>query len=420
MHGSLVIIPAGIAALLLSGPLLEAQSLPPPQSVGEAMTHLTLTPDGGNAATSGVSAAPVPLPAPGVLGGRLPIQLGLTLGGYFDDNIFARPDGPGKRADFIWSIAPLVAWNSASLTGAAASVQLAYAPTILFYQDHDRRDTVNQSANAVFGYEGDRAGIVVTQSYTSAQEASADANRLIIETTAVTSAQLNYQLTGKTSLEATARQTFTGDDPGLRSIEWTLATYLNYQVTPKTYVGLGDVLGWVELQGPNQRYQQINGRVGYDPDAKLSFNMTGGVEFRETEGHGAAEVTPDFSLGAEYEPFEGTDLNLSAYRRYDYSGHFYGTDYLATGVSASASQRFARRFHITLAGTFQNAQYRDNFTDDPVPQAYDYFSIQPAIRYEAPEGYSFQIFYQYRQSLAQGGVASFNDNEAGFTASFTY
>ena len=394
------------------------QSLPAPQSVEEAVTGAPLLVVSGNAATAGQQ-SPVALP-PVTLGGRLPVQLGLTLGGYFDDNIFARPDGAGRVGDFIWSISPLIAWNSAALTGASTSVQLAYAPTILFYQNHDRRDTVNQSATGVFGYEDDRINMVVTEAYGSTQQNSADAGRLIIETTSTMSALLNYQLTGKTSFEAVARQTFTGDDPGLRSIEWTLSSYFNYQATPKTYFSLGDVAGWVELQGPNQAYQQLNGRIGYNPDAKLSFSGTAGVEFRETENHGAAQATPDFSLGAEYEPFDGTDLNLGAYRRYDYSGRFYGDDYLATGTSASISQRFLRRFHFSVAGAFEDAQYRDNFNDASARQAYDYFSIQPAVKYEPRAGFQLQLFYQYRQSLAEGGVASFRDNEAGLDATFTY
>ena len=55
---------------------------------------------------------------------------------------------------------------------------------------------------------------------------------------------------------------------------------------------------------------------------------------------GAARLEPTFSLGFDYDPKDGTDLILNAYRNFSYSAKFYGNDYLTTGVSGSVSQRF--------------------------------------------------------------------------------
>ena len=400
-------------------PFLDGQSLPPAQgvdaSLNQSTRQLMVVPADSSTQTPGQV-----IPASAILGARLPVQLGLTVTGYYDDNIYVRPDAAGKISDFIWSLAPLIAWNSAAQTGAVNSVQVAYAPTLIFYQEHSHNDTVNEAADVVYGFEGDKVELVVTEQFSQNQENNADFNTLGTETLSATHAELNYQVTGKTNLEVSARQTYTSDDPGLRSIEWTLSSYLDYQLSPKTTFGLGGVVGAVDLEGPNQTYEQVNGRVGYNPDAKLSISATAGGELRQTQGHSSSDATPDFSLGAAYEPFDGTNLGLSAYRRYEYSGRFYGDDYLATGVSASVSHRFLQRYSFAVSGAFEDAKYRDNFANAFASEGYDYFSIRPEVTYTPRIGWELRLFYQYRQSLAEGGVAGFDDNQAGLSASYTY
>jgi hypothetical protein len=412
------ILPAGALILMMSSwptlQVLRGQSLPPAETMQSAVNRAATAP---SAAPSGL---PGTEPGPAILRGRLPVQLGLTVAGYYDDNIYVQPTGPGKVSDFIWSISPLMAWNSASVTGAANSVQVVYAPTVILYQDQSENNTVNEAAKLVYAYEDDKMMLVATEAYASFQENNADYTQLGIETSSVTTIQFNYQLADKVGLETVARQVYTQDDPGLRSTEWTLTGYLNYQATPKTTIGLGGVLGTVELEGPDQTYEQVNGRLSYNPDAKLSFSATSGLEFRETEGHGGASLTPDFSLGAAYTPFDGTNVGLSAYRRYDYSGRFYGNSYLATGVSANVAQRFLHRFTVSVAGTFEDAQYRDNFSDSFSSLGYDYFSLRPEVSFTPLTGCELRIFYQYRRSLAEGGVAGFTDDQTGVSAAFTY
>jgi len=78
------------------------------------------------------------------------------------------------------------------------------------------------------------------------------------------------------------------------------------------------------------------------------------------------------------------------------------------------------RFHLSLAATFEDAQYFNNFRDAEGPQAYDYIAVRPSVAYQLRSNFRFELFYQYRQSLAEGGVAAFTDNQAGFSAQFNY
>jgi hypothetical protein len=413
-------------AILTAG----AQSLPPAQSARDSLNGF-VGPSGAanpNAVPPNPGAPPAADSAPtsptsawffdGTR--RLPFQVGMTVGGYFDDNIYAAPDGPARISDFIWSVSPLIAWNSAAETGADNSVQLAYAPTFVLYQENSRNDTIDQAGNFLYAYHDGRMDFVVSESAASAQESNADVDDLVQETSSVTLINFNYQLTAKTTLNLSATQSITDDDPGFGSIQWSGAAYLDYQITPKTTLGLGGVVGLADLDGPNQTFEQANGRVTYNPTAKLSFNATGGLEFRETQGFGGEDLTPDFSLGLSYEPFDGTTLTVQGYRRYEYSGRLYGQDYLATGATASFSQRFFRKFYFVVSGVFENAEYEDNLSDSSSNVRYNYYSVQPAISFQPTTWCDLTLFYQHREDISQATAPGFTDNQVGFTAKFTY
>jgi hypothetical protein len=411
--GTLVI---GILCGLYALPA-AAQSLPPAQAAQNAIDRSIGT--SGETAPPGAGAT-FPAPDREINGMHMPFQLGGTVGGYYDDNIYLESNGGPKVADYIWSVSPLIAWNSAAQTGADNSVQMAYAPTFLFYQENVNDDTVDQSGNFVYNFNSGRTDLVVSESIQSVQDSNADEGGLVTATTSVTEINFTYQLTGKTSLNLSSLQTISEDDPGFRSTEWTSAAYLDYQMTGKTSIGVGALVGFADLEGPNQTFEQLNGRVSYVPTAKLSFSATAGLEFREMQGYGGADLTPEFSLSGNYQPFDGTNVMLGAYRREEYSGKFYGENYLATGVSASFSQRLLHEIYFVLSGAFENATYQDNVSDASTGQSYNYFTIRPGVSFAPTDWCQLNFFYEYRTNLAEGDLESFSDNQAGFSASFTY
>jgi hypothetical protein len=392
--------------------LAAAAPLPPPDPSATV----------GANGTPPTTATPQPASIPGLVinGGGLPVQLGLTLGGYYDDNIYIQPDGPQRVGDFIWTVAPYAGWNSAAQTGVDNSVQAAYSPTFIFYQTHANNDAVDQAGNFVYAYNGGKTDLVLSEVIADAQETAIDYGNLVMETNSVTKLNVHEQLTGKLSGNFLAVQTIVDDDPGLHSAEWTAAGYLDYQLTGKTGVGLGVLGGFADLEGPNQTYQQLNARITFDPGAKLSFNLTAGAELRETQGSGGAALTPVFSLGLSYQPFDGTNVGFEGYRRYDYSGGFYGEDYLATGGSVALSQRFLQKFYVTVSAAVEDAQYRDNFSNAFSNQSYDFFSVRAAVAFRPTVWCELSIFYQYRDNMAEGGADPFTDDQAGFLARFTY
>ena len=350
---------------------------------------------------------------------RLPVQLSLTLAGYYDDNIYVQPRGPNREGDYVWTVVPTIAWNSAQVTGMENSVQIVYSPGFIFYQEHPSNNTVEQLGTFVYGYHGTKSDLVVSQEYASVQNSAPDLGNLVKLEEYLTTLNFDYQLSGKMGLTLRAQQDITDYDDGLDASQWTGSAYLNYEAMPKTTFGLGVLFGAADLDGPNQTFEQINGRILYTPTAKLSFNATAGIEFRQTQGSGREQVNPTFSLGLDYDPFDATDLNLTAYRDYAYSAKYFGDDYLATGVAGSITQRFFQKFYGIVTASFENAVYEDNLPHQSSNLGYNYFSVRPALTFRPADWCSLSIYYEFRESVSST-VDAFTDNQVGFQSRFTY
>ena len=389
--------------------LLPAQELAGPTP--EVTPRAVVSPDRALAPGAGADTT--------VTNNRMPVQLSLTLSGYYDDNIYVQPRGPNRVSDYIWTVAPSISWSSSQVTGMENSFQLAYSPGFIFYQENPANNTVEQVGSFVYGYHGPRTDLVISQQYASVQNSAPDLGDLVNLEEYVTTANLDYALTSKLGLTLRAQQDITDYDDGLNSTQWTGSAYLNYMALPKTTFAMGALFGAADIEGPNQIFEQLNGRVLYTPTAKLSFNATAGVEFRQTQGISRDQVNPTFSLGLDYDPFDSTDLNLTAYREYAYSAKYFGDDYLATGAAVSVTQRFFQKFYTTLTGSYENAVYEDNLPGQATDLGYNYFSVRSALAFRPTTWCELSIYYQYRRNVSNT-IDAFTDNQAGFQSRFSY
>ncbi len=350
---------------------------------------------------------------------RLPITFGATLAGYYDDNIYIQPGDAGRTGDFIYDIVPFITYNSARNTGVDNSVQVTYAPGFVVYQDHSGNDTFEQTGSFVYGYHGSRCDLVVSQQYASVQNSAPDEGDLVKVQEYRTVVNFDYIIGAKLSASVRAQQDIDDYDQGFGSKQWTGSLYLNYEIMPKTTLGFGVVGGAADLEGPNQTFQQVNGRVVYTPTEKLSFTATAGGEFRQTQGSSETTVTPVFSAGFTYNPWDDTNITVSAYRSYNYSAKFFGQDYLATGTSFSVTQGFREKLWATLSGSYENAHYEDNLADEANDLDYDYFTLRAALDYQANDWWSLGGYYQYRRNIS-ATINGFVDNQVGARVRFTY
>ena len=108
-------------------------------------------------------------------------------------------------------------------------------------------------------------------------------------------------------------------------------------------------------ESPFQIYQQIRARATYNATGKVSFEGSAGVQFRQFDSENKTFFV--FSLAANYQPFDGTEITLRGYRNIVGSAALEGQDFIATGIELAFNQRFFQRFNLTVATGYENDEY---------------------------------------------------------------
>jgi hypothetical protein len=357
---------------------------------------------------------------------RFDVRLETSL--TYDDNIFIQPNN--KQADFYFGITPLIAvgWGAFQadptiVTGvgsrfpqvAARDVSgnaflFRYAPTALLFVHHRDQDAVNEDVMLSGRWVTDKLTMEASGRFQTLSAPDIDVgNRINSE---VTSGLLNanYQMTQRTSIDARfalERDSYQG---GLDSTDLEFSALLNYQLLPKTMVGLGAGLGYTTIEdGENQYYEQGLLHLRWEPTAKLSFEGTVGLEVREISS-GPDRTTPVFEFGANYALADSTSVRLSASRRIETSALFLDQDIERTTVEASIRQRFLHKIYVTASGGFEHLDYVDAGAAANRTDSFGYFGLESA--WEVTKFLSLKASYRYENDHSTNGDFSFRRNLA--------
>jgi len=215
----------------------------------------------------------------------------------------------------------------------------------------------------------------------------------------------------------------------LDSRELINENFVDYGITPKTDLGLGVTLGRLDVDAStgDQTYEQFLLRLTTRTTAKFKLLARAGVELRQYSPSGS-ESTPVFGLGAEYKPWDGTELGLELYRDVNPSISTPGENIIATGIRLRARQRVFRRWRLGLTAGYENSDFTvadavsaETFdTRADANRDDDYFFIRPAIAYEFKKGIRGEIFYLYRKNTSSLQGSAFTNNQVGARVSLEY
>ena len=145
----------------------------------------------------------------------------------------------------------------------------------------------------------------------------------------------------------------------------------------------------------------------------MGFKASGGVEFREFEGGGDTKITPVFSLGVDYRPFDGTGFSLVGYRNVVGSNAIAGQDFIATGFEIMAEQRFFQKFIAAVSVGYEVDSYFATGNAPPTDRVDNYLYLRPTLRYSFVDWFSATVFYEYRQTVSTQTDSSFYNNRIG-------
>jgi len=198
--------------------------------------------------------------------------------------------------------------------------------------------------------------------------------------------------------------------------EYQTRAGVNYQMFPKTSIGL-EAAGGIsdQSESPLQYYQQARVRLIYVATGKLNLKFSGGVEVREYQGTNRITISPVFSLGLDYRPFDGTTISVVGYRNISPATSITGQDITATGFNISATQRFLQKFIAGISFGYENDVYSANSgeTTTQTDRVDNYLYVRPRLSYSFVRWCSANVFYEHRRTNSSQTISSFYDNRIG-------
>ncbi len=345
----------------------------------------------------------------------------------YESNLFIQSQN--AQEDFIFTISPGVAvgWGEfkSELFGpenfrhrferwvGKNYFYVDYSPSYTWYADHGSLDSFDQAVRLAAEWNFHRLTLGARGAYVTQTAPVEDIGNRVKQKELTASLTARYDYSGKTSFEVNGYYDGVSyDSNGVDSREWRTQDWMNYQISPKIRVGIGATLAHVDRDfGAAQIYEQGLLRVFYEASAKLTLSLTGGAEWRQTDG-GADRTDGIFELDAAWSPSDGTYLYVQGYRR-SVTGSTDASDYfIATGVVAQFRQRLYQRFYFDLTMQYQNSDYQGSGTVGGQGRADDLFVIRPGVGFDLASWVNCEISGEFRRNQSSDDQRKFDAKTA--------
>ncbi len=331
----------------------------------------------------------------------------------YDDNIFIT--NTNRVADVIWSVTAGFAFEMGDYRDLKENFLIAeWYGTGYFYTDNPQQNAFNQAAALLGQYRWNKLTGKIESRYQYLTGPDREVGAFTDRQLFVNAIRFDYDYSDKTTFDAEFLQNTQIFQSYLNQYDYRLKAGGDYRILPKVKLGAEGVAGILDVaNGPLQYYQQLRARLRYEATGKLTFKVSGGIEFREFQGWNEIKIQPVFSLGLEYRPFDGTLVSLTGYRDVIGSNSLQGQNYTATGVQLSLQQRFLQKFYAGIAVGYENDTYfatESNVTADRVD---NYIFIRPSLSYNLLDWAKTGIFYEYRNNDSTVSSSTFYDNRVG-------
>ncbi len=349
-------------------------------------------------------------------------EFDLGVSEIFDDNIFL--SSGHKDSDFITTLSPTVKLQLGDFADQEQSfLVVGYTPSFIIFADHSREDAIDSDAHLVGQWTPSKLTLGVDfrfQHLSGSEIEIAERVRRNLYTGALTG---KWDVNEKISLEADFyEQTLDYGSSFVSSNEWTNRDWFNFKYTPSFTLSAGAAFGYVTVSdSTDQYYEQLLVRGMYTAAAKLAFTGNVGIEYRQFGDRDIdSKLTPVFSLGFVYKPYQETEITFDGFRRVEYSALFVGDNYTETGVDFTLSQRLTSRFLILGEAGYAYSDYQTTRSSLFSIGAYSFVYVKPEISYEFTSWFKSDLFYEFRDKTSQKRGLGFTDNQIGLEANFTF
>jgi hypothetical protein len=354
-----------------------------------------------------------------------------SAGFVYDDNIFL--SNTDRVADFIWTFSGGLAFEAGDFRGEKENYLTAYWVGIpVIYTQNPEQNAFNQSAALSAQYRWTKLVAKLQSNFNVTKGPNREVNTITSTTSFFNSLRFFYDYSDKTTFDLGFSQLASIDEVFEDTYQYETRAGMEYQLFPKTRIGVEGAAGLVDSTAePLQYYQQARLRANYLATGKLTVMLSGGLDVREYEGSDTVKTTPVFSLGLGYRPFDGTELRIVAYRNVVASNVVAGEDYTATGFEIAATQRLFQRFLASISLGYENDVYfstgdggstlstgdegstLSTGDEESTDRVDNYTYLRPRLTYNFIEWLSVSVFYEFRQTVSNQESSSFYGNRIG-------
>jgi len=236
-------------------------------------------------------------------------------------------------------------------------------------------------------------------------------------------ADAGYRLNDKFSVDsAFERQelSYPGSTNLMGYVEWKGTVSLNRQMIETFNVSLVLAGGQDDVgSGLNQTFEQVGGRVRYDYSRLFSIDGSVGIEDRQFDTGRGDTLSPVFTLGATYKPWERAYLRAGIARQQSaslYDGYYNSS----IGGYLTLHKDFTDRFSLqTDLGYYQtDSTPIQNVPNTSKPS--DYYSVQLKGNLKLLKYLDAQAFYVFRGSGISQNNNVLQENQCGVQLSLHY
>jgi hypothetical protein len=324
---------------------------------------------------------------------------------------------------------------------------LNYTPSFTFYSSSAFQNTINQNVDLQWGTTWRDWVLGASQGYSYSDNPQIETGGQTAFQTYSTAVNGTYAFNDRISTLLGLNQSliYVGNSStnlalGLVDTRgWSTMDWLNDQLWPRLSAGIGLGAGYNQQQdSPDSIYQQFQAQLNWRLTDKISFQLSGGLQEMEYLSGGASDLlTPIFTGGLQYQPFEQTKFSVSASRTVSTSP-FENETIESTVITGDLNQRFFGWLTLDLNGGYSSGKFLASSASLialSTARNDDVYSFNATLSCPFPKRGTVSIFYEYSQDTStQNGFVrfgqygfslgssafSYSSSQFGFDISYTY
>jgi hypothetical protein len=278
-------------------------------------------------------------------------------------------------------------------------LSLEYTPSFILFTDNSDNNAVDHEVYFNAQWRPGRLTMILRQAFQDFSGAVIDVGDRVDRRIYTTDLLGRYEISPKTDVELEGRQVISDYDELLDFNEWLVRSWADYKITELLKLGAGVSAGWVDVSDSvNQTYQQALVRAFYKVTELVDARASAGIEFRQFDGDEDSRTDGIFSLGGTYRPRDTTTLNVDAYRRPNTSVVLLNRNYISTGISGGVRQTFLERYAVYGTLGYENSDYVRTDSVSAPDREDNYFFGRVGFDWQAWEHLTIGAFYHYREN----------------------